>query len=377
MGQEIPQKYLHLPRISPRIAVFDAQPPLRSFRYDDLNIQHPTGPALAKTESRRGGSTSGAIDDTDFRLIALLRRDGRMSTRELARALGLTEATVRARLRRLEETQTMRVVAMTDYRLAGFNLIASIGVQVKGRDAGAIAEDIARLPQVLDVQIVIGACDIEISVAAGERDQLALLLQEVAKIEGVSRLNAGMALDVYKFQWGWVPFLDDRQLTPIIPDFIPLKSLELDTLDRQIIDRLAQDARISNRAIGRELAVTEGTIRTRIKRLLDDKIIRITAIANVDRLTKPLVALLWIDVEHSADVPRVAAALATQTQISYVATMLGRCDAMAVALVEDGEQLIAYIHQTIDRIAGVHQVRYTLVHQFVKHDYRWTMIIQD
>lgn len=156
-----------------------------------------------------------------------------------------------------------------------------------------------------------------------------------------------------------------------------MKSLELDALDRQIIDRLAQDARISNRAIARELDVTEGTIRTRLKRLLDEKIIRITAVANVDRLTKPLVALLWIDVEQSADVREVAAALALLPQISYVATMLGRCDVMAVALVEDGDRLIAYIHQTIDRIRGVHQVRYTLVHQFVKHDYRWTMIMKD
>jgi Lrp/AsnC family transcriptional regulator for asnA, asnC and gidA len=340
-------------------------------RYHRLNIQQPAG--TARNEPLR----SGSIDDIDFKLIALLRKDGRMSTRELAGLLGLTEATVRARLRRLEETQTMRVVAMTDYRLAGFNLIASIGVQLKGRDAGAVAEDIARLPKVLDVQIVIGASDIEISVAAGERDELARLLQEIAGIPGVSRLNTGMALDVFKFQWGWVPFLYDRQPTAFNPEAIPAHNLEIDNLDRQIIDRLAQDARISNRAIARELAVTEGTIRTRIKRLLDEKIIRITAIANVDRLTKPLVALLWIDVEHSADVPHVGATLATQPQISYVATMLGRCDVLAVALVEDGDQLIAYIHQTIDRIRGVHQVRYTLVHQFIKHDYRWTMIMQD
>ncbi|HSB98164.1 MAG TPA: Lrp/AsnC family transcriptional regulator [Spongiibacteraceae bacterium] len=156
-----------------------------------------------------------------------------------------------------------------------------------------------------------------------------------------------------------------------------MKAFRLDELDRQIIERLAQDARISNRAIARELAVTEGTIRARLKRLFDEKIIRITAVANVDRLTKPLVALLWIDVEHSADIPSVAKALAAQTQISYVATMLGRCDVMAVALVEDGDRLIAYIHQTIDRIAGVRQVRHTLVDQFVKHDYRWTMILKN
>lgn len=158
------------------------------------------------TASTRAGK-SATIDDIDYKLISLLRRDGRMSTRDLATALGLTEATVRTRLRRLEETQTMRVVAMTDYRVAGFNLIASIGVQVKGRAAAEVAADIARLPRVLDVQIVIGASDIEISVAAGERDELAQLLHEVAQIPGVGRLNAGMALDVFKLQWGWVPFL--------------------------------------------------------------------------------------------------------------------------------------------------------------------------
>jgi Lrp/AsnC family transcriptional regulator for asnA, asnC and gidA len=327
-----------------------------------------------RPEARRAGA---AIDDIDFKLIAALRRDGRATTRELADLLGLTEATVRARLRRLEETQTMRVVAMTDYRLAGFNLIASIGVEVKGRDTRAVAEDIARLPQVLTTQIVIGATDIELSAAARDRDELAASMRQLARIDGVSRLQAGMALEVLKFQWGWVPFLSIAPLAGPGENDRRIDNVELDALDRQIVDRLALDARISNRAIARELDVTEGTIRVRIKRLLERKIIRITAVANVDRLTKPLVALLWIDAEHSADIGRIAAELAAQPPISYVATMLGRSDAMAVALVEDGDQLIAYIHQTIDRIEGVHQVRYTLVHEFTKHDYRWTMIIKD
>lgn len=156
-----------------------------------------------------------------------------------------------------------------------------------------------------------------------------------------------------------------------------MKRPDLDALDRRIIERLARDARSSNRAIARELAVTEGTIRTRIRRLLDEKIIRITAVSNVNRLREPVVALLWIDVESGADVRRVAAALAAQAQIGYVATMLGRCDIMAVTLVEDGRQLVRYIHADIDGIPGVRQVRYTLVQEFVKHDYRWSTIMDD
>ena len=57
------------------------------------------------------------------------------------------------------------------------------------------------------------------------------------------------------------------------------------------VERLARDARSSNRAIARELAVTEGTIRTRIRRLLDEKIIRITAVSNVNRLREPVVGV--------------------------------------------------------------------------------------
>ena len=42
---------------------------------------------------------------------------------------------------------------------------------------------------------------------------------------------------------------------------------QLDQLDRQLIDILAKDARVSNRKIAADLGVTEGTVRGRIKRL--------------------------------------------------------------------------------------------------------------
>ena len=41
---------------------------------------------------------------------------------------------------------------------------------------------------------------------------------------------------------------------------------QLDDLDRQLIEVLARDARVSNRKIAGDLGVTEGTVRGRIKR---------------------------------------------------------------------------------------------------------------
>jgi Lrp/AsnC family transcriptional regulator for asnA, asnC and gidA len=154
-----------------------------------------------------------------------------------------------------------------------------------------------------------------------------------------------------------------------------MKKLQLDELDRKIIDRLSRDARTSNREIARELDVTEGTIRARIKRLLEERIIRITAITNVSRLRNPVLAFLWIEVDSSRDAKGVAAALADLPEIVFVSTMLGRCDVLAMTLVEDGDQLTRFLHGTIDRIPGIHRTQYTLAHQFVKHDHRWTSLV--
>jgi DNA-binding Lrp family transcriptional regulator len=63
------------------------------------------------------------MDEVDHRIVAHLRRDGRMAFKALAAELSLTEATVRARVRRLEEGDSLRVVAVTDYEAVGYSMM--------------------------------------------------------------------------------------------------------------------------------------------------------------------------------------------------------------------------------------------------------------
>lgn len=57
---------------------------------------------------------------------------------------------------------------------------------------------------------------------------------------------------------------------------------QLDELDRKLIEVLSHDARVSNRKIAADLGVTEGTVRGRIKRLQQEKLIAFTAITSFD-----------------------------------------------------------------------------------------------
>ena len=149
------------------------------------------------------------LDGTDNAIIELLRRDGRMPYRAIARELGVTEATVRSRVRRLEESNTMRVVAVTDIEAAGYGMLLAIGVQVENRSPEAVALDLAAIPEVFSVTVVVGAHDVERLVVAEDQAALdELISQQLAGTPGVRRLTPALALDVLKNQPDWVPFHD-------------------------------------------------------------------------------------------------------------------------------------------------------------------------
>lgn len=154
-----------------------------------------------------------------------------------------------------------------------------------------------------------------------------------------------------------------------------LTRIALDELDHRIIERLSHDARVSNREIGREFGLTEGTIRARLKRLLDNRVIRVAAITNMKRLPNPVLAYLWIEADTAGDIEDLASTLASLPEIGFVATMLGRADVLAMTLVEDGNQLTEFMHQTIDKIPGCRRVRYSLGQNFIKHDFRWCALL--
>jgi Lrp/AsnC family transcriptional regulator for asnA, asnC and gidA len=154
--------------------------------------------------------TSGDIidlDDTDQAIIALLREDGRMAYRAIARELDVAENTVRGRVRRMEESNTLRLVAVTDIEAAGYGMLLAIGVQVEGRSPEKVAQDMAAIQEVFSVNVVVGAQDIEILVVARDQADLTdLITRKLGGVEGVRRLTPALALDVLKNQPDWVPF---------------------------------------------------------------------------------------------------------------------------------------------------------------------------
>jgi len=141
------------------------------------------------------------MDELDRRIIAELKKDGRQSAQAIAEIVGASAVTVRMRIRALEADDLLRVVAVTDFGAAGFNVLLAVGVEVERRRPDDVAAELARFERVLAVNLTTGANDIELLVGAPNMESLSEFLErEIGSVEGVGRLSTAVALEVFKYQ---------------------------------------------------------------------------------------------------------------------------------------------------------------------------------
>ena len=153
-----------------------------------------------------------------------------------------------------------------------------------------------------------------------------------------------------------------------------MRNYKIDDLDQQIIQLLSEDARLSNRKIAAKLGFTEGTIRSRVKRLEDDNYIRFTAVTNMSLLDTPQLAYIGIHAEQS-QIRQVAEAVAEISEINAVIILLGRFDILAIGLFEGLKAVHQVASNTILDLSGVRLIETSVVVDVVKYDNRVAKIM--
>ncbi|WP_051579743.1 AsnC family transcriptional regulator [Pseudonocardia acaciae] len=98
------------------------------------------------------------LDEVDRALVAALRQDGRASNVELARRVGISEKTVRARIARLAEEHGLTVTAELDDPRHRSRMVYLVETEPGQRFP--VAESLADRPEVTRVHLVTGSADV-------------------------------------------------------------------------------------------------------------------------------------------------------------------------------------------------------------------------
>lgn len=146
------------------------------------------------------------FDDIDLAIVRELRANGRATNQQIADSLDLTAATVSTRIRRMEDADALRVVAVSDFSAHGYNLLMTAAIEVDGRPASDVASDLAQLPEVFAAHLVTGRYDIDLLVALHDFEELSdLMLNRLSAISGIRSITPAIAVDVIKYKFDVAP----------------------------------------------------------------------------------------------------------------------------------------------------------------------------
>lgn len=130
-----------------------------------------------------------------------------MPFREIAQRLDLNEVTIRTRIRRLEQSGVMRVIARVDLTALGYPFTALLGLKIRGRTIDEVCAQMVDWPEILSILVVIGRSDLEVQVKASSMEALQELIHErIAGIDGVVGIESALAMRINKYVQPWGQF---------------------------------------------------------------------------------------------------------------------------------------------------------------------------
>jgi Lrp/AsnC family transcriptional regulator for asnA, asnC and gidA len=145
------------------------------------------------------------MDELDRKIIALLQVDGRASNAKIAREVGVSEGTVRRRLRRLVQDDVIKVIAVPNLEKLGYGTTALIGLQTGPGRSDAVGDAIAEMEESHYVAVTTGAYDVFVWAGLESAESLGDFLRtKIGHIEGVQRTETFVNLSIKKRTYGLV-----------------------------------------------------------------------------------------------------------------------------------------------------------------------------
>jgi DNA-binding Lrp family transcriptional regulator len=140
------------------------------------------------------------MDDTDQKLLSALRRDGRAALSDLAITLGITRATVRARIGKLTssgEIQGFSVLTRGDLAQNPVRALTMLGIEGPGMDR--IRRQLSGKVQVQAVHATNGKWDLIVELGTDTLEALDLVLRDIRRLEGVATSETSLLLSTSRY----------------------------------------------------------------------------------------------------------------------------------------------------------------------------------
>jgi DNA-binding Lrp family transcriptional regulator len=140
------------------------------------------------------------LDALDHQIIDLLTRDARVSNRRIATLLGVTEGTIRGRIKRLEQEHCIRLTAVTNTAFIGAPKTVLIWIEADQTAVRGLCERLAAMPDVGCVIALLGRFDIlAVGLFRTLEEIVDVANNRILSLPGVRHVETSIAVKTLKY----------------------------------------------------------------------------------------------------------------------------------------------------------------------------------
>ncbi len=149
------------------------------------------------------------------------------------------------------------------------------------------------------------------------------------------------------------------------------KMYNFDKIDVKIVNLLLEDGRMPASEVARRIGdISERAVRYRIDRMVDDGVIRVSAVAKPQAFGLTTIADVWLEVE-SDRIIEVARKMSEFDNVSYVACGIGESDVSIQIVAKDTAEIYQFVTEVVRKVPGVRKTTTSIVPLIIKDVYQW------
>ena len=126
----------------------------------------------------------------------------------------------------------------------------------------------------------------------------------------------------------------------------------MDDLDLGIVERLQVDGRRPFTEIAQDLDVSEATVRNRVSRLIEDRVLQIVGMVDPYHLGRDAPAMIGVTLEPG-DWDPIIETIANFEEVSYLVLVSGQFDVIVEVMCRDRNHLADFLNNSLRRVSGV------------------------
>jgi DNA-binding Lrp family transcriptional regulator len=314
----------------------------------------------------------------DVRVIRALQVAPRASFASIAGALGLTEAAVGRRYRRLRADGVVRVAGIVDPGALGQSKWL-VRLRCRPGSVAAMADALAKREDVSWVALCAAGSEITCAVRSRTQDERDDLLgRQLPRTAAVLDINASAMLRQFIGGRGhyWAALrgiLTPEQESALGTDGAPFTEapvvardpVHLTPEDEKLLAVLAEDGRAGLVDLAAAASLTPGRASRRLQTLLDRRVVHIDVEIAATALGYRAGANLWLRVHPSA-VKTAGRALAQLPEIAFAAAVSGPHNLHAVAHCHDLDELFELTSDRVGALPGLQSMEVSPLLRHVK-----------